>query len=95
MALACALSIALLGACSEEELIPRDEAVESVLDQLRTDERPDDLTVVLESDVPHRFGDAERMWTVKSSKEGWVGWVDAHTGEVFDVIVTETSDGAL
>ena len=91
-AVLCVASLALLGACSDEELIPREQAVDAVLDRLGTEERPDDVTVELESDIPNRFGDTERMWTVESSKGRWGGWVDAYTGEVLDVIVEATSD---
>ena len=95
IALVSALSIGLFGACSDEDLVPREQAVEAVLDRLGTDKRPADLTVELESDIPNRFEDTERIWTVESAKGRWGGWVDAYTGEVLDVIVEATSGGRL
>lgn len=73
VAVVCVASLAMLGGCSDNELIPREQAVRAVFDRLDTDERRDDVTVRLESDIPHRFGDAERMWTVESSKGRWIG----------------------
>lgn len=95
VAVICAAGMVSLGACSDEELVRREQAVESVLHRLGTDKRPADVTVELESDIPNRFGDTERMWTVDSAEADWTGWVDAYTGEVLDVIKEETSDGAL
>ena len=93
---ACMLLLCLLlAACTNNDPVSREQAVRSVLERLDADARPADVTVQLESEIPHRFGDVEQMWVVKSEKGRWTGWVDVDTGELLDVIIELRSEGQL
>lgn len=80
--------------CAMSEPVLAGEAVEVVLQELEIRSRPDDLVVELQTEPAHRF-DAERVWSVSSRAEGFGGWVDADTGEILDIIITETSGGQI
>ena len=88
--------IVLLTGCSDKELIPREQAVESVLEQLGRKRPPGAVTARLDkSYVPGRFKNTDHLWTVESRKGRWAGWVDAETGEVLDVIMEARSEGQV
>lgn len=96
LVMALCVPIVLLTGCSDKELIPREQAVESVLEELGTKRPPGAVTARLDdSYAVRRFKDTDRVWTVESRTGRWSGWVDAETGEVLDVIVEVISEGQI